>query len=238
VTSLSAKPSTVSNHSTGLRELDAGEVHLWLCRRDAVADSTTFCRQVLSRYAALSPQDWQFEHFGEGKPRLVDGQAELDFNLSHSAELLVCAVTAGDPVGVDIEFEKPARDVMRLASRFFSEAEVAALEACEASRQRARFYDLWTLKEATVKSRGEALAPLLKNVSFCLDYKADAVAVISSLSNDPVAGLALFEPAPNYRLALCLPSSSGEQPDVRYFRWLGPVDYTEEPLPLLATSLA
>lgn len=236
MTSSSAKPSTVSRRLPDRRELHAGEVHLWLCRREAVADSAAFCRHVLSQYAALPPEAWLFEQFGEGKPRLVDGQAVLDFNLSHSGELLVCAITAGYPVGVDIEFGKPARDVMRLARRFFSEIEVAALESCDASDQRARFYDLWTLKEAAVKSQGEALAPLLKNISFSLDYKKGGPANISALFEQPIAAHVLFEPESNYRLALCLPGATHEPPDLRVFRWLSEYDHKEAQLKLLGAS--
>ena len=236
MTGSSVKPSSASNRLPGLRALRPGEVHLWLGHRDEVSDSATFCRKTLSQYADPPAGDWQFEQIGEGKPRLLAGQAELDFNISHSGDLLVCAVTSGFPVGVDIEREKPKRDVMRLARRFYSETEVEALEACPPAEQRNRFYDLWTLKEATVKSQGESLPPRLKKMSFRMAYEAADCATIHPLFDDPSAGFALFEPAPKYRLAVCLPGEQRQMPSLKFFRWSSDVASEAEQPVLIART--
>ncbi len=115
--------------------------------------------------------DWQFVLNEHGKPALAGAAHALDFNLSHSGDWLACAVTAGTPVGVDIEYCHPKRTTMKLARRFFRQEEVAALQVCSEAQQRDRFYDFWTLKEAAVKARGEALVPGLEARGFELTFR-------------------------------------------------------------------
>jgi hypothetical protein len=140
--------------SGGLLTLGVQELHLWLHPIHAIASSDQFKREVLSRYAPMAPADWCFVQGENGKPWLENPPRPLDFNLSHSGDWLVCAVTAGSAVGVDLEVCEPQRDVMKLARRFFRAPEIAALQACPLEQQLERFYDYWTLKEARIKCRG------------------------------------------------------------------------------------
>jgi len=144
------------------------DLHLWLCRREQVASSAAFSREVLSRYAPVAPDDWQFRVGKYGKPRIANAPIALDFNLSHSRDWLVCAVTAGSAIGVDIEYCDPAREFSKLARRFYQPQEYEALEAMPAADRCARFYDLWTLKEARVKAGGGALGNQLSSLGFTL----------------------------------------------------------------------
>lgn len=161
---------------------------------------------MLSRYAPVDPASWRFAVGEHGKPRLAGAPISLDFNISHSGDWLVCAVTGGTAVGVDIEHCRERRDVMKLAGRFFNAAELEDLQASSGATQVQRFYDYWTLKEASVKSLGQALAPALESCSFQLTGEPGASsAVILDMSQDSpgVARYWLFDPLPGYRLALC-----------------------------------
>lgn len=73
------------------------------------------------------------------------------FNLSHSGGWAVCA-TAGSPVGVDIQEERPVRPALL---QKFSQAEQAQLAGWPASA----FFDLWVLKEAAAKCTGRCGIP-------------------------------------------------------------------------------
>lgn len=87
-----------------------------------------------------------------GKPNFPESP-NLHFNLSHSADLALCAVDSS-PVGVDIQIIKPNwRE--GLPRRVCSPAELEWLEA-QPDRWSA-FTLLWTLKEARVKYSGEGL---------------------------------------------------------------------------------
>lgn len=85
-----------------------------------------------------------------GKPR-VDG---LEFNLSHSGNLVICAVS-DELVGCDVEkIRKAPRDVV---SRYFSECEQEYLSRFSDREYDKNFFRLWTMKESYVKMTGEGL---------------------------------------------------------------------------------
>lgn len=128
-------------------------------------------RTVLSRYAPVPPGDWRFETEKHGKPRIAHPKVlpALNFNLAHTAGVVVCAVSVAHAVlGVDVE--QACRDlaVLDLADRYFSAAETGALRALPASGQRRRFLSIWTLKESYVKARGLGLSLPLDKFSFFL----------------------------------------------------------------------
>jgi phosphopantetheine--protein transferase-like protein len=140
---------------------------------------------------------------------LVDSPTPLAFNLSDSADWLVCAVTAGTAVGVDIEYCDPEREVMKLARRFFRSTEIAVLEALSREQQLARFYDYWTLKEARVKAHGVALGLELERSGFQLDLSPGEQAgerlmrIAQDPPHDALAHACLLEPITHYRVATC-----------------------------------
>ena len=72
-------------------------------------------------------------------------------------------------MGVDVEDTERSGETVEIADQFFSPLEAAALRALPADRQRARFFDYWTLKEAYIKARGMGLAIPLEQFSFLLD---------------------------------------------------------------------
>ena len=189
--------------------LGTRDMHLWLCASAAMPSTDHFKRRVLSHYAPLAPAAWRFARGEHGKPMLVDSPRPLEFNLSDSSDWLVCAVTAGTAVGVDIEYCDPERDVMKLARRFFRSAEIAALEAMTGRQQLARFYDYWTLKEARVKAHGVALGLELERSGFQLDLAPGAQAsgglmrITQEPLHDALAHACLLEPIAHYRLATC-----------------------------------
>ena len=116
-------------------------------------------RHVLSGYLGISPAEVIFGYGRHGKPYLVmaDAPAVLRFNVSHSANLCLCAVTLDREVGVDIERIRVDRDHRGIADRYFSPAERAALLALPAEQLVRAFYDCWTRKEAHLKATGDGL---------------------------------------------------------------------------------
>lgn len=127
-------------------------------------------RTVLSRYAATTPGDWRFAPTAHGRPTLVEpgeDARDLVFNLSHSKELVVCAVRRHGALGVDTE--NLCRKVsLSTAEHCFSAPELGELQALPAAAQPARFLALWTLKESYVKARGLGLAIPLDDFGFRL----------------------------------------------------------------------
>ena len=93
----------------------------------------------------------------------------LRFNLSNTYGLIACAVTLDRELGVDVEDTERPGETVSIADGFFSRQEIAALRALPPDRQRSRFFDYWTLKEAYIKARGMGLAIPLDQFSFSLD---------------------------------------------------------------------
>jgi 4'-phosphopantetheinyl transferase len=119
------------------RIVDARRQALWTRSRGAL-------RVLLARYLDADPRELRFVLGDHGKPGLEskrpqtcreDGSGpgqDLRFNLSHSGELMLLAVTDGREVGVDVE---------RARARYTTE-----------------FLRAWTVREARVKCLGSGLA--------------------------------------------------------------------------------
>jgi len=155
-------------------------------RRELLA-SRALVRNVLSRYAGVTPADWRFVRGSHGRPEIapVHGVTPLRFNLSHTRGMLVVAVAHGHDVGVDVE--STTRDVgdARLAERFFAAREAADVVAREGDDRRERFFAYWTLKEAYIKARGLGLAIPLDQFWFDLEPGPPRIGLDPALADDP-----------------------------------------------------
>ncbi|HLG56506.1 MAG TPA: 4'-phosphopantetheinyl transferase superfamily protein [Vicinamibacterales bacterium] len=129
-------------------------------------------RAALSVYGAVDPSGWRFEVTSHGKPSIVPSQAgtpPLLFNISHTHEFVACAITRHAAVGIDVERYSRVAAAPDIATRHFAAAEVALLEACSADEYKARFIELWTLKESYIKAIGIGLSLALDSFAFALD---------------------------------------------------------------------
>jgi 4'-phosphopantetheinyl transferase len=126
-------------------------------------------RSVLSRYAALAPAAWEFVASSHGRPQVVQEAARhLCFNLSHTAGLVVMAVSAAQDMGVDTENIAVRPAPLDVANSFFSADEVAGLNALPIEQCQQRFFEYWTLKEAWIKARSMGLSIPLDQFSMDL----------------------------------------------------------------------
>lgn len=149
-------------------------------------------RQALSLRYPLPLADWRFARNHRGKPVLVWPALSLAFNLSHSADLVVCALGWQCELGVDVEHVAPRERLLALARRFFSADECAALGSLSGTAQRAAFYDIWTAREAYFKALGCGLAGFADPES-----SAIAATTVAGWQRRRVADI------PGYRVALC-----------------------------------
>ncbi len=175
--------------------------------RRAFVASHAMVRTTLSRYAAVSPAAWEFVAERRGRPRVAGpaGAARPRFNLSHSDALAACAVAAELDVGVDVEGAARVRHALEIAERYFTRGEAEALRDLEGAARVARFLDLWTLKEAYVKARGDGLALPLDGMGFAPGADRVAVAFQPGLRDEPGHWqFALEEPVTGQRLALAV----------------------------------
>lgn len=103
--------------------------------------------KVLALYHMQDSKVFVDEH---GKPRIE----ELEFNLSHSGNMVICAVSE-EPVGCDVEeIRKTSKGV---AKRCFSDREQAYVSQFTGEEYDRAFFRLWTMKESYVKMTGEGM---------------------------------------------------------------------------------
>jgi 4'-phosphopantetheinyl transferase len=163
-------------------------------------------RQTLGAYVGVRPESIAFEYGRRGKPALRhDGSFRPQFNVSHAEELAAIAVSAEQPVGVDVEWLQRTVDFEGLATRFFSNAETLDLLSLARHDRRAGFYNGWTRKEAYIKAIGDGLACPLD--SFTVALRPGDHAEMRWIAGDDAARWTVqrFYPAPGYVGAVAAP---------------------------------
>ncbi len=112
-------------------------------------------RILLSHYLARPAKDIEFSYGGSGKPNAhgIAAQCELQFNVSHSGDRALIAVTSGCEIGVDIERIREIRHWQAIAKRYFHPEEIRDIMAASHHGPEA-FFRCWTNKEALLKAVG------------------------------------------------------------------------------------
>jgi 4'-phosphopantetheinyl transferase len=181
-------------------------------------------RLVLSRYApGVAPRDWTFTTGEHGKPALssrFEGHG-LHFNLAHTTGLVAFAVSRQPEIGIDTENARTRTAPLHLAPRYFTSREAAGLAALPENERPARFFALWTLKEAWLKATGEGLAAGLANASFELDDAHRVRAV--ELTRDEPARWRFWQhrPSEEHVLAVALRADPGRDVTVAFHKFAG-----------------
>lgn len=114
-------------------------------------------RAVLSDRLSVSPRDIRVIRTDTGKPVVMHG---VHFNVSHSGDLILMAVSEERAVGVDVERKRDVQRVDALLGRWLSVEEQG-----EFTQLRSRgvppsdaFLRLWSLKEARLKALGVGIS--------------------------------------------------------------------------------
>jgi 4'-phosphopantetheinyl transferase len=116
-------------------------------------------RRLLAGYLRTGPADLRFAYAEKGKPALAESQRSLlNFNLAHANGRAIYVFSIGRELGVDLEFIRADLTGEKLAERFFSRAEIAALRAVPPELRQHAFFACWTRKEAYLKARGDGLS--------------------------------------------------------------------------------
>jgi 4'-phosphopantetheinyl transferase len=175
-------------------------------------------RYLLANYSNVSPQAIEFEYNNFGKPELGRStEAHLQFNVAHSAELAMLAISLGTPVGIDIE-QIVCRDVSRLAKHLFAKEDHARFVSLPYKDQLTAFFCAWTRKEAVIKGIGRGLAIPLTSFDVCF-IPGSAPALTTVRFDDLATTWSLFEieADPGYAAALAVPSNAYR---IRQFKWV------------------
>ncbi len=145
-----------------------------------------------------------------GKPALNDFP-EVQFNLTHSGELALLAVTRDVPLGIDVE--QRARIVRSLPAieRQLSASERSELAGLTEPQRQATLARLWVCKEAWIKGTGEGLTRPLDSFDVSLTGDQPQLMATRPLAHQAAEWrLSAIELAEPYVAALAVQSPSVE----------------------------
>ncbi len=109
-------------------------------------------REILSRYTGKPPRKLEIGLSETGKPFLP--HASVQFNLSHSEDHMICAVTNGNPIGIDLQAVFEIHNMDTIVNFFFSLQEKQHYEQLKKDAATEFFFKTWVRKEAFMKATG------------------------------------------------------------------------------------
>ncbi|WP_430412916.1 4'-phosphopantetheinyl transferase family protein [Kordia sp.] len=98
---------------------------------------------------------------------------EVNFNISHSGEIVICAISESHDIGIDIE----TMNTININDFKMQMTDYEWNLINNASDQQAAFYNYWTQKEAVVKAHGKGLSIPLQS----FEIKANTTEMDSKL---------------------------------------------------------
>ncbi len=183
-------------------------------RRFIVAHTTL--RNILSHYLNYPPNELTFFVNQYGKPLLNDHK--LEFNLSHSGDFALVAITQQHKVGVDVEKIRADIELESIANRNFSQREFSELMALPLEQRIDGFFNCWTRKEAYIKAHGLGLSLPLE--SFDVSLSPNEPATLHATRPDSTESahwsLLALNVAPDYAAALAV---NGKDLEFQLWDW-------------------
>jgi 4'-phosphopantetheinyl transferase len=179
----------------------ASDANRFICAHGAL-------REILARYVRQPAKEVEISATPSGKPFLSGAGAStgVRFNLAHSGDIALIAISLGMDVGIDVEKINPALDLESIARRCFTPGERTCLASVPPSILVDRFFSIWTRKEAYLKGRGDGLLGPLTEID-----------VSSSPARPDPAWVVRDVPVPpDYRGAVALNGGRGPCRSFRY----------------------
>ena len=158
----SVRPDNVATFESVLNDTEKDAAHRFYFERHRLSYifSHAALRTILSGYLDRAPEDIQFRHNSFGKPFLADADppSDLQFNMSHSGDVVLVAVTRGRQIGVDVEMIRVMKDFAGIARLNFTKEECAFIENATHGNPQNAFFKSWARKEAVIKAVGKGLS--------------------------------------------------------------------------------
>ena len=166
-------------------------------------------RHLLSRYCwsdsrSSGPESLRFSTTHAGKPSLQFPPAPLQFNLTHSEDRALLAVSSGFALGVDLEKVRSNIEALAISRHYFFGSERDDIERATEEARADTFFRYWVAKEAVLKAQGIGLGFPLDRFRVAFEDHTNS-ATVETLDPEQLA--------PGWRVKL-LPCEAG---------WLGAV---------------
>ncbi len=160
-------------------------------------------RRTLGEHLGCAPSSLTFTYSEHGKP-VIEGDP-IRFNLSHSGDLAVCAITRTAEIGIDVEHVRAIDGIEDLFRSISSVREYSAFLLLAPAEKTRAFFETWTVKEACVKAKGTGLTAPLAQIEVL--RHGDARQAITSGPDS--WSVFTFRPQPRYMGALALLTPPG-----------------------------
>ena len=117
-------------------------------------------RNLLGTLLNIEPYKVEFHYSDYDKPFIAEKQntTDVQFNVSHSGEIVVIALNTHNQIGVDLEYMTSLEDMDDIARMIFFASERAALANLPPSEKESYFFETWTRHEAELKALGIGLS--------------------------------------------------------------------------------
>lgn len=132
--------------------------------------------EVLENAYFQDIQKIEFIYNEFGKPYLKD--SNLYFSLSHSNGIVALTISK-EEVGLDIELIKEVKD--NLARRIMNDDEYNLYQSLDKQNKKIYFFEVWTSKEAYVKSLGTSLTLTPSNIAIEEDVLLKQINISNNL---------------------------------------------------------
>jgi 4'-phosphopantetheinyl transferase len=162
----------------------AGRYHFEADRKRCII-GRGLTRLLLAHCLRESPERLRFVYNAFGKSALASERlAHLQFNVSHSGDWILVALSRGRQLGVDVERHRSDMASDAIAARFFSPSECSVLAGLPPEMRCTAFFSCWTRKEAYLKARGDGLSLALDQ--FDVAFAPGAEPRLIATWHDPV----------------------------------------------------
>lgn len=127
--------------------------------QDSFSVARGLLRSLLGRYLGVEPGQLRFSYGSCGKPALTGtlGEAEIQFNLSHSGDFAIYCFSRDGPVGIDLEHMSSVPETTEVVDRFFVRRQKMMLDGLGGNERRSLFFRYWVRNEAYLKAQGQGL---------------------------------------------------------------------------------
>ncbi len=114
-------------------------------------------RLLLGCYLATPPEELSFVYGPRGKPFLASPASVLTFNLTHTGNMALLAISREAAIGIDLEQVREKPNFHAIAGRVFDETIQQELSPLEGVALAEAFFFHWTAYEARMKAIGNGI---------------------------------------------------------------------------------
>lgn len=143
-------------------------------------------RILLGNLLNLPPHRVPITLSAYGKPETTEIGNPPFFNVAHSRDTILIALSGSGSVGVDLEYLDRDTDILEVARHSFTELELGQItQISNPFAQRQAFFRCWTRKEAVLKADGRGLSLALNSIEVPVHAPAASIPVLIASAESP-----------------------------------------------------